>query len=628
MEFNTPYNRQSNLKFEDTEEKIRKRKEIQDWVFGNNFPSSGNNVIVPNNNNNLYNYKNNYNNNIQYGNNLQINPINNMNTYPIPFLYINPTNNPPNYLNNRFGNNNINDNLYSNNLQKYKKNSVNSFFDLNTSDKDLQKKIEKEQYRNDLKKQMEEDRQRAINKKKEIEEQNRIDEKKNEEYYLQKERQEQEYEQLRKLKKNRKLKSQFGIDGNILTLSNDNKFKSNSQSIDNLPLNNQEQNKSNEQAQNINNYQSQKNINGYPRNSFEEKEELKNYVDQQYRDLFKSVEMLIDNQKLYGLNSLSKTFEQQRYLNSINNFNNLFRFPKFEKKINYKDKMKKYYISNDVVSKKVENDYDYIFKELSDLDNLTKNYKRKMSPKVFYSDNKKATLNPYYKNYDIKDKYKIKEPEENEENKDNQVENKDDNVGNKENNVENKENVDNQEINGVKENIENQEENEVRENTDNQEMNEAEDNGGNEENMNNLQTNEFIDYNNYNQEFNDNSDLNKGFYDIKEDDTNNTKSNIQIKEEVEGQKEQEIENNNNNINEINKNDDDKNNMYGIEENGDVNNPNNNEINIRKDENKVLRYENKEKEEDEDEYEYEEYEIEEEEEEEGEGEGEGESEAEK
>ena len=601
MEFNTPYNRQSNIKFEDTEEKIRKRKEIQDWVFGNNFSNSGNNVIVPNNNNNLYSYKNNYNNNIQYNNNLQINPINNMNTYPIPFLSINPTNNQPNYLNNRFGNNNINDNLHPNNLQKYQNNSVNSFFDLNTSVKDIQKKIEKEKYINDLKKQMEEDRQRAIITKKKIEEQNRIDEKKNEEYYLQKERQEEEYERLRKLKKNRKLKSQFGIDGNILTISNDNKYKSNSQSIDNLELNNQEQNKTNEQIQKINNYQSQNNINGYPRNTFEEKEELKNYVDQQYRDLFKSVEMLIDNQKLYGANNLSKTLEQQRYLN---NFNNLFKFPKFERKFNYKDKMKKYYISNDVVSKKVENDYDYIFKNLSDLDYLTKNYKRKMSPKVFYSDNKIDTLNPYYKSYDIKDKYKIKEPQENRENKD-------DKFGNKEDNVENKENVDNQEINGAKEIIENQEVNEVDENVDNQEINENEDedNGDNEENINNLQIIENKDDNNYSQEINDNSDLNKGFLYIKEDDTNNIQNNIQIKEEVEEQKENEIENNNDIINEVNKIDDDKNIMYGKEET-EVNNPNINKINNKKEDNPVLRYENNEKEEDE----YEEYEIEEEEEE--------------
>jgi len=610
MEFNTPYNRQKNRIIEDTEEKIRKRKEIQDWVFGNNFPNSGNNVIVSNNNN-LYSYKNNYDNNIQYNANLQLNPINNMNTYPLPYLYINPTNNASNYLNN-----NINNNLYSNNLQNYQNNSVSSFFDLNTSQKDLQKKIEKDKYRNELKRQMEEDRQRAINKKKQLEEQNRIDEIKNEEYYLQKEKQEEAYEQLRKLKKNRKLKSQFGIDGNILTISNDNKYKINSQSIDNSTQNIQEENKTNEQIQNNNNYQSPNNIRGYPRSTFEEKEELKNYVDQQYNDLFKSVEILIDNQKLYGANNLSKTFEQQRYLNNSNNFNNMFRFPKLERKVNYKDEMKKYYISNDVISKKVENDYDYIFKELSDLDNLTKNYKRKMSPKIFYDDNKKDNFNSLIKNYDIKNKYKIKVPQENEENKEEK-----DKTENKIDNVENKENIDNQEINGVKESIENQGVNEPQENVNNQGINEAkDDNGDNEANSNNLQTNKVKDENNYSLENNNNnSDLNKGFYDIKEDEENNSQNNAQIKEEMEGQKENEIENNNKNINEENKNDDNNNIIYESGQIKDIDNPNINDIKIKKEENNALRYENKEKEEDE--YEYEEVEDEEEEEEEAEAEAE-------
>ena len=625
MEFNTPYNRKSNIKFEDTEEKIRKRKEIQDWVIGNNFSNSGNSMAVQNNNN-IYSYKNNYNNNIQYNTNLQFNPNNNMVIYPIPFLYINPTNNPPNYINNRFIKNNINDNLYSNNLQRYQNNSVNSFFDLNTSQKDIQKKIEKEKYRNDLKKQMEEDRQRAINKKKEIDEQNRIDEIKNEEYYLQKEKQEEEYEQLRKLKKNRKLKSQFSIDGNILTISNDNKYKINSQSIDNLTLNTQEKNKTNEQAQKISNHQSQSNIGGYPRNTFEEKEELKNYVDQQYRDLFKSMEVLIDNQMLYGANNLSKTFEQQKYLNNYNSFNNLFKFPKFERKNNlpYKNKMKKYYISNDVISKKVENDYDYIFKELSDLDNLTKNYKRRMSPKLFYNDNRNGNMNSYFKNYGIKNKYKIKETQENKDDKEeNQTDNKTENeAGNKDDNIENKENIENQDVNEVIENAENQDVNEVTEDVDNQEINENKEDfdnqevnevkdDNNEEKDNNLKINEIQVDNNYGIESNDNSALNKGFYDIKLDDTNNIQNNTQIKEEVDGQI--EIENNNDNINEVNKNDGDKNGIYEMEENEDVNTPDINEINNRKEENNAIKYENKEKEKEEEEDEYEEYEVEEEEE---------------
>ena len=63
---------------------------------------------------------------------------------------------------------------------------------------------------------------------------------------------------------------------------------------------------------------------------------------------------------LYGVNNIAKIFDQQIYLNNSNDFDYLFLFPNFVWKGNYKNKMKKNYISNDVISKKLKMHYPFI----------------------------------------------------------------------------------------------------------------------------------------------------------------------------------------------------------------------------------------------------------------------------
>ena len=253
MDIASPYKRSYKTKSEEYEEKIKRRNETQEWIFGNKFGKPGGGAPLRDSqgniisslksitNNNIYKYNakdfskgdnfistlnSNYNvlpnqlvsnnryqnlyDNSDTQNNMNnspyilqmsnINNINNINNYSMPYLIINPTIN----LNNS---NNINNNFsLLNNSQKnnqgkiYTNNSYNSFIDLDLNKKDLLKKYENERYRKDLLNQIEDNKQRISNKKREIEEQNRIDEIKNQEYYLFKQKQEEEYERKKKLK--------------------------------------------------------------------------------------------------------------------------------------------------------------------------------------------------------------------------------------------------------------------------------------------------------------------------------------------------------------------------------------------------------------------------------------------
>ena len=415
MEIKTPYDRSSKTRSEQYNERQKRINETQNWIFGNNFGKQTNGPQLNNNNinfpsssktvtdNNLYknvSYDKYINNNLISSNQQmqsQINqlynlnqqnyiqnnlfvpsilPVNNMMNNQISHLNFNPNNYSLNNLNIINGNNNIN-------------NAFNSFMDLDPYKKDIQKMQQKENYRKELLKQIEENELRKNIKKREMDELNRIEEIKNQEYFLLKEKQEEEYERIKKLNKNRKLKSQFSLETNLLNISNDKLNNSNNQFINNSSLDNEEQKEKDEGIQKIsNNYQ--KIVSGKPKNLFEEKEELKNYIDNEYQDLFQTVKLDIDNQKYSNQNNLllnSYELPQKYFSNSVklnpsknynlgnNNYGGDLKLSNYERNLLRKNKMKKYHISNDIISKRVNNEYNFIFNEISNLNNLSKNYK-------------------------------------------------------------------------------------------------------------------------------------------------------------------------------------------------------------------------------------------------------------
>ena len=456
----TPYLRTYKTKTEEYEEKLKKRNETQEWIFGNKFGKSGGGAPLRDNrgniisslktitNNNIYKYKaedfskgdinfmsnvgNNQkinNNNIQ--NNLISTPYifryNNNNNNSVPYYMINPLDN---FSNNQNNNNLLlSDNSSRNNAgYNYTNNSYNSFIDLDSNRRDIRKKYENEKYRRDLLNQIEDNRQRINKKKKEIEEQNRIDEIKNQEYYIFKEKQAEEYEKIRKLYKNKKMKS-LNFDGNVLNISSESKNLNIDQS--NESVNNQEKKEQNEKILKISkNYE--KIFSGKSGNMFEEKEELQNNIDKEYEDLIKSIEIDIDNQKNFNGNTLLKSVALPRrefsdilnlnnnFYNSYKNIGNELQLSNYERNMINRNKKKKYYIANDIMQKKIEYDYRSILKKVSNVENLTKSYKMEINPKIYFNDFNND--DSYYNYYKINiQKYKFKKAIINKEDKEKEI---------------------------------------------------------------------------------------------------------------------------------------------------------------------------------------------------------------
>jgi len=649
MKIKTPFGREYRTKQEENEAKIKKRNQTQEWIIGNKFVKSGdietyrnnqetksslknklNNNILNNNikndnfiytndinksrllglnQNPYYQYQNINNNN--YQNNLlnipYMTPLNNVLMYPPPLLDINSHIYPNIYLNNIKSNNNM---LLLNNNNKenqFQNNSFQSLIDLDPNKRDMIKKVENEKYRKDLLKQIEENNQRKNIKKKEIEEQNRIDEIKNQEYFILKEKQEEEFERIKKLNKNRKLKSQFTSERNILNSSYDN--KSNNQSIDNSDIINQEKIENDAKIQKIEkNYQ--KIVNGNNVNMFEEKEELKNFIDKEYEDLFKSIEIEIDNQKNYNGNNLLKSVElpirnydnlriinphsrnnhiiygnDLKLSNIMNNDRNIF--------IKNKNKKIKYYLSNNIIQRNVENEYNNIFKKISNIDDLTKSYKIEINPKIYY--NNENELDEYYNNYSINtQRYKLKKKDDtnqqNEDKNENIINDNDNDNEIKEN--DNKNVIDDEKYINEKYGTINEDNKEIKENKDN---NNDINNNINEESINENLDNQNITNINEDKEneINDNNE--------KEEKNENNEISDNLLEKIDNEKDNQNKNELNNINENeNKEREINEEEYEEEENGeeeDMNNEIKEEVNQIEDnkENKEER-EEKEKEE--------------------------------
>ena len=255
-------------------------------------------------------------------------------------------------------------------------------FELNRKEKEIQKRKEKEQYRKDLLKQIEENEKRKQKLKRELFEENKVNDFKNNEYLLYKKEQEEEYEKLKKLNKNRKLKNEFIITNQKeLTLNyskNEDENKDKEEKVNNNV--HQEEIKNEKIKERIkeemfNNYNSIISSN-YP-NIFGEKEELINYIDKEFQDF----ENIFDNNNDIENNKYENLFYNED-LGIINNNG-------------HKNENKRYYINNNNLQNNIDKSYNSIFEKIEYVNDLTKSFKMKMKPSKYFNHKRDILLDSF-----------------------------------------------------------------------------------------------------------------------------------------------------------------------------------------------------------------------------------------
>ena len=265
---------------------------------------------------------------------------------------------------------------------EYNRRGSGLFFELNRKEKEIQKRKEKEQYRKDLLKQIEENEKRKQKLKIELYEENKVNDFKNNEYLLYKKEQEEEYEKLKKLNKNRKLKNEFIITNQKeLTLNynkNEDENKGKEEKINNNA--HQEEIKNEKIKERIkeemfNNYNSIISSN-YP-NIFGEKEELINYIDKEFQDF----ENIFDNNNDIENNKYENLFYNED-LGIINNNE-------------FKNENKRYYINNNNLQNNIDKSYNSIFEKIEYVNDLTKSFKMKMKPSKYFNHKRDILLDSF-----------------------------------------------------------------------------------------------------------------------------------------------------------------------------------------------------------------------------------------
>lgn len=283
------------------------------------------------------------------------------------------------HLKNNMNNNTENINpMLANNINKYKSENTISLFNLKTIEKEIQ-----DRYRRDLLNQIEENERRKKAKKREIEEENKINEMKYKEYSIYKQRQEEEYERIRKMYKNKKMKSQFGTEEQNILYNNNKKFEENEEKKEKI---NEIKNKEEKEKRKKIERKKEEITNNYNRiiksnylNMFEEKEELKNYIDKEYNDFLFIADDINNNNDKIDENILVNDELRE----SIDNNNNL------------KKENNRYKIYNDRIHKNVDKKYNYIFDKISYINDLTRSYKIKMEPSMYFNHKIDILLDSY-----------------------------------------------------------------------------------------------------------------------------------------------------------------------------------------------------------------------------------------
>ena len=342
MENEFPYQR---MNYSNINENLRNKKDItKQWIFSNYIGDESNNL-----------------NKYYMGNSL------------IP-------------LSNKFNYNHNDDSIKSisrNNINNNDELSI----DFKMKDKEIQMNKVKEQYRKDLLRQIEENEKRRKAKMREIDEENRINDIKNKEYLIYKQKQEEEYERLKRLKENKKMKSQFIIENQKYDISYYDTKRDNIENIRNINKSKNIITEEEEKKDILKEREKEKIINNYNKiirsnytNMFEEKQELLNYMNLEFSDFYNTLDNVIENDK-------------KKEIYTDTNINKNLIIPDGYYK--FKKDKGRYNLYSNTIHKNVDKKYGYIFEQISDVNDLTKSYQLKIKPSIYFNHDIDILLDSY-----------------------------------------------------------------------------------------------------------------------------------------------------------------------------------------------------------------------------------------
>ena len=266
----------------------------------------------------------------------------------------------------------INQNIINNNLKDEK----GLLFNLNRKEDDYQRKKEKEEYRKDLLKQIEDNERRKKERKRQLEEENKLNEIKNMKYLMYKQKQEEEFEKIRKMNNNKRMKSQFNDINQENSIYNNN----NNKKRENIKVKEVEKDiktkkrEEREREEITNNYNRIVRMNYY--NMFEEKEELKDYINKEFNDYL----YILDDETEYEKNRKIKNINEELPMN----YNN-----------RYQNENNRYNVHRDIIHKYVDKENKMNYDKISDVNEIIKSYKVEIRPSIYFNHEIDTLLNSY-----------------------------------------------------------------------------------------------------------------------------------------------------------------------------------------------------------------------------------------
>ena len=264
----------------------------------------------------------------------------------------------------------INQNIINNNLKDEK----GLLFNLNRKEDDYQRKKEKEEYRKDLLKQIEDNERRKKERKRQLEEENKLNEIKNMKYLMYKQKQEEEFEKIRKMNNNKRMKSQFNDINQENSIYNNNKKRENIKAKEVEKDIKTKKREEREREEITNNYNRIVRMNYY--NMFEEKEELKDYINKEFNDYL----YILDDETEYEKNRKIKNINEELPMN----YNN-----------RYQNENNRYNIHRDIIHKYVDKENKMNYDKISDVNEIIKSYKVEIRPSIYFNHEIDTLLNSY-----------------------------------------------------------------------------------------------------------------------------------------------------------------------------------------------------------------------------------------
>ena len=264
----------------------------------------------------------------------------------------------------------INQNIINNNLKDEK----GLLFNLNRKEDDYQRKKEKEEYRKDLLKQIEDNERRKKERKRQLEEENKLNEIKNMKYLMYKQKQEEEFEKIKKMNNNKRMKSQFN------DINQENSIYNNNKKRENIKVKEVEKDiktkkrEEREREEITNNYNRIVRMNYY--NMFEEKEELKDYINKEFNDYL----YILDDETEYEKNRKIKNINEELPMN----YNN-----------RYQNENNRYNVHRDIIHKYVDKENKMNYDKISDVNEIIKSYKVEIRPSIYFNHEIDTLLNSY-----------------------------------------------------------------------------------------------------------------------------------------------------------------------------------------------------------------------------------------